>query len=64
MDMTPAEIVKKREEIARVLCARKIRFLRHPFEKILAITEDDLKNVPAWMLKKMIRDITPPVITS
>ena len=59
MDMTPEEIIEKRTEIARVLCARNIRSLTYPFEEPLQITDDDLKNVPQAALNKMIRMITP-----
>lgn len=59
MNMTPEEIKEKREEIARMLCARKIQLKVYPFAKTLKITADDLKNVPQHLVDKMVRRITP-----
>lgn len=57
--MTPAEIIEKRFEIARLLCARQIKMKTHPTSKMLKITDIDLDNVPQKMLDDMVRRITP-----
>ena len=58
-NMTPEQIIEKRSEIARLLCARNIFINDFPNCQKIVITEDDLKNVPEDMLADMIAKITP-----